>query len=244
MIILMFHDVISSLCPISGFQTIGANQYRLNKETFERFVGLIQETKTDIVYSFDDGGVSFQEIIAPILEEYNKKGVFCITTSYIGTFGFLSEDQIRALDANGHVIASHSHTHPRDISKLSDSDLYEEWHKSKEILENILGKRIVAASIPGGAVSNKVIRALFKAGYSEIYTSKPSSTKQRYKGGNVIGRFAIKSSTSDIELRNLLNSSFYRRRLLLKYRLLRGIKFLMGRNYNNLKQQLLKVLEK
>ncbi len=240
----MFHDVISSSCPISGFQNIGANQYRLDKGTFERFIESINRLKTDIVYSFDDGGVSFQEIIAPILEKYGKQGIFCITTSYIGMPGFLSEDQIRVLDGNGHIIASHSHTHPRDISKLSEKALYEEWCKSKEILENILGKPVVTASIPGGAVSKKVIRTLFKAGYSDIYTSRPSSLKQRYKNCIVTGRFAIKSSTTDVELWQLLNSPFYRRKLLVKYQILRIVKALMGSNYNVLKQQLLKVLRK
>lgn len=40
--ILMFHDVISSSCPISGFQNIGANQYRLDKGTFEGFIESIK----------------------------------------------------------------------------------------------------------------------------------------------------------------------------------------------------------
>ena len=65
--ILMFHDVISSSCPISGFQNIGANQYRLDKGTFERFIESINRLKTDIVYSFDDGCVSFKEIIDTII---------------------------------------------------------------------------------------------------------------------------------------------------------------------------------
>lgn len=237
----MFHDVIASSCPISGFQTIGAKQYQLDEATFERFVAFANRLKKDVVYTFDDGGVSFLNIVAPILEKYGERGIFCITTSRIGTSGFLSEDQIRTLDSKGHIIASHSHTHPRDISKLSEAELFEEWRKSKEILENILGKPVVAASIPGGAVSKKVIQALFKAGYSEIYTSEPSSIKQVCNDGFVVGRFAIKSTTSDAELEKLFNSSFYRDKLLFKYRVLRVFKVLMGSSYNVLKQRILKV---
>lgn len=137
--ILMFHDVISSSCPISGFQNIGANQYRLDKGTFERFIESINRLKTDIVYSFDDGGVSFQEIIAPILEKYGKQGIFCITTSYIGMPGFLSEDQIRVLDGNGHIIASHSHTHPRDISKLPKRCCMKSGASQKKYLKTYWG---------------------------------------------------------------------------------------------------------
>lgn len=240
----MFHDVIDASCPISGFQTVGASQYCIDKETFERIVESINKSETDVVYSFDDGGVSFLKIIAPTLERFGKKGIFCVTTSRIGSYGFLSKDQIKALDAKGHVIASHSHTHPRDISKLSEKELYEEWRKSKEILENILGKCVKVASVPGGAVSKKVIGALFKAGYSEIYTSEPSTVKQMYESGTVVGRFAIKRSTTDLELWNLLNSPLFRRKLLLKYRVLRILKILMGSNYNFFKQQVLKFFGK
>lgn len=244
MIFLMFHDVVDQSCPISGFQTLGAIQYRLDKDTFENFVSYIAESQTDVALSFDDGGVSSIKIIAPTLEKYSKKGLFCITTSCVGRTGFLSEDQIRALDANGHIIASHSHTHPKDISKLSERDLFEEWYKSKEILENILNKPIVAASIPGGAVSKKVIQSLFKAGYSEIYTSEPSIVKQKYKEGFVVGRFAIKNSTTNTELQQLLGNLSYRRRLLFKYRILRIVKLLMGKNYNFFKQEFLKAFRK
>lgn len=242
MIVLMFHDVIGYLCPASGFQTIGANQYRLDEDVFSLFVELTSEAKNDVVYTFDDGGVSFYQIIAPILERHEKRGIFCITTSYIGKPGFLSAEQIKALDSKGHIIASHSHTHPRDISRLSENDLYEEWSKSKAILENILGKSVIAASVPGGAVSKKVIHSLFKAGFSEIYTSKPAITQQRYQDGIVIGRFAIKRSTSEIELNKILNSQAYRFRLFLEYKVLRVIKALMGPSYNILKQLILKVV--
>ncbi len=244
MIILMFHDVLGLSCPISGFQTIGAKQYQLDEATFEKFVAFANRSKKDVIYTFDDGGVSFLNIAAPILEKYGERGIFCITTSRIGTPGFLSEDQIRTLDAKGHIIASHSHTHPGIISKLSDAELFEEWRKSKEILENILGKRVVAASVPGGAVSKKVLQALFKTGYSEIYTSEPSSVKRVYKNGFVVGRFTVKRTTSDIELKKLFDSSFYRYKLLIKYRVLRVAKALMGSSYNVVKQRILKVSDK
>lgn len=240
MIVLMFHDVISTFCPISGFQTVGANQYRLDRLAFEKIVDFIEQLKVDVVYSFDDGGVSFLDVIAPILEKYNKKGVFCITTSCIGRPGFLSEKQIKTLEAHGHLIASHSHSHPRDISKLSEKEIFEEWSESKRILETIVGKPITIASIPGGAVSKKVINSLFKAGYSEIYTSEPSNIKRRYSKGCVIGRFAIKYSTSLEDIQKILNGSFYRYKLLFDYRLLKIIKALMGNNYNIIKQKILK----
>lgn len=239
--ILMFHDVVNEQVIESGFTTIGARQYRITEENFEKFVTLALKVCSNVIFTFDDGGGSFSEVIAPILEKYNSKGVFFISTNYINTDGFLNEQQIKSLHSHGHIIASHSHTHPRDISKLDYKDIVNEWSRSKEILQNIIGEEINAASIPGGAVSKKVIQALMESGYTNIYTSEPTTKVLHCDSVNIYGRFAITSASTLSHLKKILTDDKFRLSLLRKYKLLRVCKSMLGANYNKLKQIVLRI---
>lgn len=72
----MFHDVISRDFPNSGFSKPGALQYTIDDHKFEALVKFCVESSSDVVFSFDDGGNSFYNIAAPILERYGKRGYF------------------------------------------------------------------------------------------------------------------------------------------------------------------------
>lgn len=169
---LMYHNVTSDLFPYSGFSDIAASQYNIDIITFEKQV-IAVSLYNNVVFTFDDGGSSFYTIIADILEKYGKKGIFFISTAYIGMNGFLTSSQIANLSKRGHTIASHSHTHPEWISKLSTEESLQEWKISKQILESIIQKPIFLASIPNGDISKSVLQNLSDAGYSDIYTSEP-----------------------------------------------------------------------
>ena len=66
--------------------------------------------------TFDDGGVSALQTTADLLEKYGWRGVFFVTTDRIGTPTFLNADHVRELHRRGHVIGSHSCSHPERMS--------------------------------------------------------------------------------------------------------------------------------
>lgn len=233
-IVLMYHDVVNQLHSRSGFQKIGSLQYTLSSIYFEEQIK--QSASYDVTYSFDDGGCSFYKIIPSILDKYGKKGIFFISTNYIGTDCFLSAEQIRELDAQGHIIASHSHSHPSNISGLSKELCLKEWVNSKQILEDIVGHSVYAASIPGGAISDMVIDCMVEAGFTEIYTSEPTTVIRNYKGANIIGRYVITQSMSNQSFFKLIHNKQFRKKLLLKYKILKFAKVVFGANYNKIKQ--------
>lgn len=240
-VVLMFHDVVNKDCEISGFQTIGAKQYELQEDRFEQIVKYAINKSCDVVFTFDDGGESFYKVIAPMLEKYGRKGLFFISTRYIGTNGFLSPEQIKDLHKRGHIIASHSHSHPRDISRLNFEQILDEWVKSKSILEKITGSPIEYASIPGGAISEQVIEAMVDAGYRFLYTSEPTINIVKSKYYEKIGRFAITHSSSDSYIEHTLSDANFRFKLLIRYKILGLGKRLLGSNYNKLKQRILQI---
>src|SRR3954468_13012897 len=78
------------------------------------------------------------------------RGHFYVTTDRVGTPGFLDAEGARDLADRGHVIGSHSHTHPRYMGKLSREELLFEWGHGREVLTEILDSAPDSGAIPGG----------------------------------------------------------------------------------------------
>lgn len=241
-IVLMYHDVISEECRVSGFQKTGAWQYTLSVEHFEEHVKRLEDYR-QVEYTFDDGGCSFLHTIAPVLEKYGKRGVFFIATKYIGTPGFLTEEAIKELDQRGHQIAAHSHTHPTKISTLSVEYILREWSESKQILERIVGHEVTMAAVPGGAVSKAVLLSMAEVGFTNIYISEPTTEIKNLNSSLIIGRFAVTRRVAADDLVRLVEHRYVRLQWQIRYKLLSAVKWLLGSNYNIIKQKLLKVLQ-
>ena len=233
MIYLMYHDVLNSVDGASGFKNESAFQYKLLKQDFENQIRLLRDY--EVCFTFDDGGESFITVIAPILEKYSKRGIFFISTKYIGTPGFLSIEQIKELDSRGHVIGSHSHSHPQNISSLSKDLILEEWETSISILSSILGKKIHTASIPNGYESPIVISCAREIGITELFTSKPTTNIKLDKGIRLIGRYVVLDTTSEKLVKKIVSSKVVRLVYLLKWNILKVLKDILGNYYHKVK---------
>jgi peptidoglycan/xylan/chitin deacetylase (PgdA/CDA1 family) len=206
---LLYHDVLDGEDPdASGLPGKNSAEYKIAHDEFDRHLTAIKESLRSpvitriseannhavppVMFTFDDGGVSAIEIIAPALERNGWKGVFFIPTDYIGNDAFLSRDQIRELYDRGHIIGSHSCSHPKKISECTQEELLSEWCESLKILSGILERPVTVASIPGGFYSNAVVNAAIDCGVKYLFTSEPVQ-KVWYEGECVIiGRFSVK----------------------------------------------------
>ncbi|HYM08459.1 MAG TPA: polysaccharide deacetylase family protein, partial [Terriglobales bacterium] len=115
-----------------------------------------------------------------------------ITTNWVGQTGFLDRYQIRDLRRRGHVIGSHSCSHPARMSGLSKNDLNREWVDSCSLLSDIVGEPVRTASVPGGYYSRNVAEAAAQAGIEVLFTSEPTSTVSAVEGCLVMGRYCIR----------------------------------------------------
>lgn len=238
----MYHCVYRNNPTESGFQNVSAFQYKISAKTFEEQVVMVRkycdtnEISNDCIeFTFDDGGVSFYEVIAPILEKYNFNGIFFISTKYVGTESFLTKAQIYDLYKRGHIIGSHSHSHPQSLSALNNDEIKYEWKHSSEILSKIIDAPIFKASIPNGYESTVVNKFALESGYKELYTSKPSDKITQFKEMNIIGRYVVHDTTSNKELLAILSSKIRRNKMYYRWLLLSMIKKVLGNKYNNLK---------
>jgi peptidoglycan/xylan/chitin deacetylase (PgdA/CDA1 family) len=114
------------------------------------------EQEVPVFLTFDDGGIGAYRYVADELEEHGWRGHFFIATDWIGRQGFLGRHQNRELRNRGHVVGSHSCSHPERMSHLSSDGLTKEWSESCAILGDIVGEQIKVASVPNGYYSRKV----------------------------------------------------------------------------------------
>src|SRR5437764_1277514 len=133
MIALMYHDVAErGREDASGFPGPDAARYKLTPAEFRAHARAIKEALRDVrvttvetlpgmggpgvLLTFDDGDASAHAPIADVLEEHGWRGHFFVTTDHVGTPAFLTARQVRDLRGRGHVIGSHSASHPGQMS--------------------------------------------------------------------------------------------------------------------------------
>lgn len=239
-IVLMYHDIGLD----SGFQNSTAYKYKLSPEAFESHLDAISKSqrnnKNKVYFTFDDGGDSFINHAAPLLEKYGYKGIFFISTKYINTPGFLSENQIRELAERGHILGVHSHTHPEDMTKLTDEEIYNEWYTSQNIMNSILGHYSEYASIPNGFSSSIILKAMKDSGIRYIYTSEPTTRIKIIDNCEIIGRYAIVDSDNQERVLKIINHKAFRTRTHIRYQILNIAKFVLGPLYLKIRKELLR----
>jgi len=215
---LMFHDIVSDGNPdSSGFPGPGAALYKLSMGEFRQHLTSIATiiSKPTSVYepvradcpcflTFDDGGVSFGDI-ATILDERGWVGHFFFTTDLIGQPHFLPSRDIRDLADRGHVIGSHSCSHPDRMNRLDFATLVHEWKESIAILSDIAGKRVDAASVSGGYYSKAVAQTAALCGIRWLFTSEPVTAVNRVDECLVLGRYAVRRGVTASELARLVS---------------------------------------
>jgi peptidoglycan/xylan/chitin deacetylase (PgdA/CDA1 family) len=206
---IMYHDVVENGdFAASGFPGEGAHVYKLRREDFVRHLDAIRgaarsvdlvtrpASETPVLLTFDDGGASFYSPIADLLEERGWRGHFFITTGRIGTTGFLTEAELRDLHRRGHIVGSHSASHPTRMAALTRTELDREWSTSVVRLSDLVGAPVSTASVPGGYYSLEVGRSAAAAGITRLFTSEPTASVSQLDGCLVFGRYSIQRDMS------------------------------------------------
>ncbi len=229
---LMYHEVTDD-ATVTGFQRASARPYTLTPATFTdhlrrfRGAGLAPATIGTIdlatpgrhlLLTFDDGGKSAL-YAAEELTRLGWHGHFFIVTARIGERTFLDAAGIRTIRDLGHVVGSHSHTHPDIFRDLTRMRMLDEWRISARILEDLLGEPCRVASVPGGDISASVLESADDAGFQHLFTSEPWTTPRKVGNCWILGRVCLKAGTSAESVEELVQFRGWRRQ-----RLERGLK--------------------
>ncbi len=201
----------------SGFQRPGAAPYKLTPQAFAEHLAQmvasdVRPTRvTDIdftrpgrflVLTFDDGGKS-AVYAGDELCRRGWTGHFFLVSSLIGRRTFVAASDIRYLASCGHIVGTHSHTHPDIFPDLAPDRMLEEWRTSGDAIGAILGAPCLTASVPGGDISRQVLESAAAAGVRYLFTSEPWLSPRAMNGCWVLGRFSPKVGTSAARIREL-----------------------------------------
>jgi len=201
---LLYHDVVADGdWTASGFGGGSAGIYKMDRREFAAHLEALGKAVPppgdaaggvrpgEWYLTFDDGGASAAALIAPMLVGTGWRGHFFMTTGWIGQPGFLDAEALRELSARGHVVGSHSVSHPLTMASCSREQLLREWGESTDALEAILGFRPRVASVPGGAFSPLVAETAGAAGIRVLFTSEPTSRPWRVGEVTCAGRYTL-----------------------------------------------------
>ncbi len=125
-----------------------------------------------VALTFDDGFANNVTYAFPVLQQYHYPATIFVVTGWIGRPGYMTWDQIHALDRAGITIGSHSVSHPW-LPALDEAALQHELVDSKRGLEAGLGHPVDLFCYPFGAHDPRVKRAVEAAGYRGACATNP-----------------------------------------------------------------------
>jgi peptidoglycan/xylan/chitin deacetylase (PgdA/CDA1 family) len=154
------------------------------------------------VITIDDGYISGYDVAWPILKQFNYPFTMFIYTNWVQVGGkSMTWDQLAEMRDAGVDIESHTESH-RDLRKAPPGQDYATWlhnevYRSKEILEDKLGIKVLAFAFPYGFHNEVVRKTAMDAGYEALFT-----VYGQHEGidapADQIGRYAIESNHPEV----------------------------------------------
>lgn len=175
--ILMFHhvsDKLSSPYCVSpyNFELLLKKLSKMHVVKLEDF----KQAENFFSLSFDDVPDDFYFNAYPLLKRYNIPFTLFISTSLLDTDGYLSRYQLKEIALNElATIGSHGVTHDYFV-KFSREKFLEELKKSKEFIEELIGKPVQLFAFPYGSYTTSglcykhFVQEFYKYGFSTIPT--------------------------------------------------------------------------
>lgn len=138
--------------------------------------------KQAILITIDDGYRNTYDQAYPILKKYGFKAILCVYGDFVNASkNAVTWGQLKEMMADGFEVASHTLSHANLTKKEpgEDDDAYvsrvqRELAGSKALIEERLGRKILAMTYPYGAYNETVVTLCEEAGYKLGFTVKPA----------------------------------------------------------------------
>jgi peptidoglycan/xylan/chitin deacetylase (PgdA/CDA1 family) len=160
----------------SGYRTLDLDEYARIR------AGKALLPPKPVIITFDDGYQSNYELAYPELRENGLCATIFVAPEpdaesrklIEGIDGFLSDAQMREMNANGISIQSHGLTHCI-LTELDDDGVRWELTASKRRLEEITGRKVNHLAIPRAGYSRSIRRLAKEAGYQTVCANNKGS---------------------------------------------------------------------
>jgi peptidoglycan/xylan/chitin deacetylase (PgdA/CDA1 family) len=193
--------------------------------SLEEVFGPKQDFEKRVVITFDDGYEDVYLNAFPILQKYGFTAFIFVITGFVGKYNswdfnfgrkrkrHLSWKQVKEMSKFGFGFGSHTVNHP-NLTKIDPHGVEYELKKSKEVLEDKLGKEVVFLSYPFGRYNRFVQEEAERLGYKRAYTLAPKSKEDGFQSRQrrdfepfAVERVGIYLFDSPLTLRVKLNRS-------------------------------------
>jgi len=204
-----FRELMHTLAE-QGYQTLSLEEFS-SPDNLDR--------RRKLLITFDDGYEGVYTHAFPILESFGFNAAVFVITGFVGKenswdmnlggkkFRHLDWNQIRELSERGFSIGSHTVNH-FDLTKLNSSQVEYELKKSKQDLQDQLGREVVHLSYPFGRFNQLVQKEALGQGYHygfSIYPGRIPSLSENLS----LKRIAMYSLDSPLSLRIKLQGGFW-----------------------------------
>jgi len=154
--------------------------------------------------TFDDGYLSILENAKPELERLGIPATAFIVSDFLGqtlesdpTERCMTAEELRGLASDLIAIGSHTARHTR-MSVVDANRGHDELQRSRQTLEQILGRDVTLFCFPYGAYHSEAIEWCSRAGYERVFTCDPITAFQA-PGEFVTGRVSVEPTDWPLE---------------------------------------------
>ena len=131
------------------------------------------------ILTFDDGYEDNYSTMFPILQRYGAKATIFLISDFVGTDGYMNEDQIREMASSGLVsFQSHTANHV-DLAYQTEEVLRDQFSRSCNYIESLTGKPVRALAYPAGSYNDLVLSVVTDY-FDFCYTTKQPFTVTEY----------------------------------------------------------------
>jgi peptidoglycan/xylan/chitin deacetylase (PgdA/CDA1 family) len=132
-----------------------------------------------IVISFDDGYASCFESGLDAMETFGCKAIQFLVSGRIGKTNnwdgtgeaLMNKPQVREWLVAGHLIGSHTVSHP-DLTRIPAMEAREEIQASRKWLEDTFGVAVTHFAYPLGTFNDRIVDMVREAGYNTAVTTE------------------------------------------------------------------------
>jgi len=202
---LAYHEITEAE---SGYlYGISTRQFREHLQCVQRLATMHRSASNLLPITFDDGHVSQYDHAFPVLQELSMKATFFVTAGWTGKRpGYMTWKQLAELARYGHEVQSHGWSHTL-LTQCSAKELQIELLRSRRDLEDHLGAKVIAISLPGGRWNSRVLEACRESGYEQVFTSDPWMVSEVVMGLRIAGRWMVTRTMSTQKIQFLLKGT-------------------------------------
>jgi peptidoglycan/xylan/chitin deacetylase (PgdA/CDA1 family) len=155
-----------------------------------------------VIFTFDDGDETNHRVAWPLLATAGATADFFVNPAQVGTPGYATWAELRAMSAGGMSIQSHGLDHRVFLTDLPPARLREDLRRARVEIEQQVGRPVTLLAPAGGREPPNLPEVALEVGYTHVMNSKPS--RVRSDGGSRLGRLAVTSRLDDATLESWL----------------------------------------